>query len=82
MYDEIDLHALTVDEAALKLDDFLHEAYMSGLYEVRVIHGKGTGVLRIEVGRQLARHPLVQSYRRGGRGEGGDGATIVRLSLK
>lgn len=82
MRDEIDLHRLTVDEAAVKLDAFLHDAYMAGLYEVRVIHGKGTGVLRIEVDRQLMHHPLVQSHRPGGRGEGGSGATVVRLSMK
>ena len=49
--EEIDLHRLTVDEALPKLDDFLHAAFRAGLYRVWVVHGKGSGVLRQEVGR-------------------------------
>ncbi|MBI2849967.1 MAG: Smr/MutS family protein [Chloroflexi bacterium] len=83
MIDEIDLHRLTADEAILKLDKYLHQAFMAGFYQVRVVHGKGTGVLRQTVRRELARHPLVQSYRPGGRGEGGaEGVTIVELALR
>jgi len=46
---------------------------------VRIIHGKGTGVLRAAVREHLRRHPLVQSYKRGGPKEGGDGVTVVKL---
>lgn len=81
--DEVDLHRLTVEEALPKLDKYLYDAFMAGFYQVRVVHGKGTGTLRQAVRRQLAQHPLVQSYRPGGYGEGGaDGVTIVELSLK
>ena len=74
---------MTVDEALPKLDKYLHDAFVSGLYQVRVVHGKGTGVLRVAVRRELAKHPLVQSYRPGGRGEGGaEGVTVVELALK
>ena len=66
-----------------KLDKYLHDAFQAGFYDVRVIHGKGTGTLRQAVHRELARHPLVQSYRPGGFGEGGaEGVTIVELSSK
>ncbi len=44
--DEIRLRQLTVDEALFLLDQYLHDAFMSGLYQVRVVHGKGTGTLR------------------------------------
>ena len=81
--DEIDLHRLTVEEALPKLDKFLYDAFQAGFYDVRVVHGKGTGTLRQAVRRELARHPLVESYRPGGYGEGGpDGVTIVELSSK
>ena len=80
--EEVHLRRLTVDEAYLKLDEFLYTAFTSGLYRVRVVHGKGSGTLRQEVRRQLARHPLVHSYRPGGHGEGGAGVTIVELSSK
>jgi len=82
MMDEIHLRRLTVDEALLKLDKYLHDAFMAGLYQVMVVHGKGTGTLRRIVRQQLAKHPLVKSYRPGGYGEGGDGVTIVELALK
>ncbi|MDO8687765.1 MAG: Smr/MutS family protein [Dehalococcoidales bacterium] len=82
MIDEVYLRHLTVDEALLKLDKDLHDAFMAGSYQVRVIHGKGTGTLRRMVSEQLAKHPLVQSYRPGEYGEGGAGVTIVRLASR
>jgi len=77
---EVRLRRLTVDEALLKLDQYLHDAFMAGLYQVRVVHGKGTGTLRQAVREKLAQHPLVQSYRPGEYGEGGEGVTIVELA--
>ena len=76
---EVHLRHLTVDEALLKLDKYLDDAFMAGLYQVRVIHGKGTGTLRQAVQEQLAKHSLVKSYRLGDYGEGGAGVTIVEL---
>ena len=78
--EEIDLHRLTVDEALPVLDEFLYTAYQAGLYRVLVIHGKGTGVLRREVGRYLANHPLVRSHSPADRYYGGIGATQIELS--
>ena len=78
--DELHLRRLTVDEALLKLDKYLNDAFVAGLYQVTVIHGKGTGTLRQVVREQLAKHPLVKSYRPGEYGEGGAGVTIVKLA--
>ncbi|MBE9513291.1 MAG: Smr/MutS family protein [Chloroflexi bacterium] len=78
--DEVHLRQLTVDEAILKLDKYLNDAFMAGLYQVRVIHGKGTGTIRQAARQHLASHPLVKSYRPGGYGEGGSGVTIVELT--
>ena len=72
--EEVPLRYLTVDEALLKLDKYLNDAFMAGLYRVRVVHSKGTGTLRQVVREQLAKHPLVKSYRAG--------VTIVELALK
>ena len=80
--DEVRLRHLTVDEALPKLDQYLHDAFMAGLYQVRIIHGKGTGTLRRVVQEQLDKHPLVKSYRLGEYGEGGDGVTIVQFAEK
>jgi len=78
--DEVHIRQLTVDEAILKLDKYLNDAFMAGLYQVRVIHGKGTGTIRQAARQYLANHPLVKSYRPGGYGEGGSGVTIVELT--
>jgi len=82
LINELRLRHLTVDEAMPKLDQFLHDAFMAGLIQVRIIHGKGTGTLRLLVQRQLARHPLVKSHRPGVYGEGGAGVTIAELAEK
>ena len=82
MIDEVHLRHLTVDEALVKLDDFIHKAYLSGLMQIKVVHGKGAGIIRQAAQRELARHPLVKSYRLGQRGEGSAGVTIVELSSK
>jgi DNA mismatch repair protein MutS2 len=79
---ELHLRQLTIDEALFKLDRYLNDAFMAGLYQVRIIHGKGTGTLRQAVRDQLARHPLVKSYRPGGYGEGGAGVTIAELAQR
>ena len=57
---EVHLRRLTTDEALLKLDRYLNDAFMAGLYQVRIIHGKGTGALRQAVREKLAQHPLVR----------------------
>ena len=80
--DEVHLRRLTVDEALIKLDKYLNDAFVIGFYQVRVVHGKGTGTLRLMVSRYLTKHPLVKSYRLAGYGEGGAGVTIVELESR
>jgi DNA mismatch repair protein MutS2 len=80
--DELRLRYLTVDEALPRMERFLHDTYLAGLNQVRIIHGKGTGMLRLTVRRELARHSLVKSFRAGEKWEGGEGVTIVELSEK
>lgn len=74
---EIDLHALIVAEAIPRLAEFLQGAYSAGSPQALIVHGKGTGVLRLEVRRYLAHHPLVFHYGEADRFHGGAGATQV-----
>ena len=80
--DELRLRYLTVDEAIPRLERFLHDTYMAGHKQVKIIHGKGTGTLRLSVRRELTRHSLVKSFRPGENREGGEGVTIVEFSEK
>src|SRR3954451_6729709 len=75
----LDLRGDRVEEALAALDRYLDDAALAGLDQVVVIHGLGTGALRDAVRERAATHPLVASTRPGERGEGGDGATIVKL---
>jgi len=79
---ELRLRYLTVDEALPKMERFLHDSYLAGFSQVKIIHGKGTGTLRLLVRRELAQHSLVKSFRPGESREGGEGVTIVDLSDK
>ncbi len=76
---ELDLRGKRADEVEWALDSYLNDAVVANLSEVRIIHGLATGTVRRIVRELLASHPLVKSFRSGGRGEGGDGVTMVRL---
>lgn len=77
---EIDLHGLTVDEALPRVDEFIKSAFRAGYVQIRVVHGKGSGILRQEVDRFLAGHPLVSFHQLADKYHGGDGATQVVLN--
>lgn len=76
---ELDLRGESGDEAIMDLDRFLDSAVRLHMETVRIIHGKGTGVLRQRVQTHLKRHPQVKSFRLGVYGEGEDGVTIASL---
>ena len=76
---EIMLRGQRVEDALQALDRYLDDACLAGLERVRVIHGKGTGVMRRAVWEFMRRHPAVASLELAEPGEGGEGATIVRL---
>jgi DNA mismatch repair protein MutS2 len=78
---QLDLRGWRAEDVEPALDRYLNDAYLAGMPFVRIVHGKGTGVLRQVVREIVARHSLVKSSRNGEAGEGGDGVTVVILSV-
>ncbi|EJL47713.1 endonuclease MutS2 [Brevibacillus agri] len=76
---DLDLRGYNVEDAIREMDQFLDDALLAGLHSVSIIHGHGTGVLRKGVHEYLRSHRNVKSFRLGGQGEGGVGATIAEL---
>jgi dsDNA-specific endonuclease/ATPase MutS2 len=77
--DELDLHTFHPRDVKSLVGDYLELALEKGFSEVRIVHGKGTGVLRTIVHGVLDGHPRVASFVLAEGNRGGWGATIVRL---
>ncbi|MDO5714530.1 MAG: endonuclease MutS2 [Tissierellia bacterium] len=76
---ELDLRGKSFEEAKALTDKYLDDAYLSGLKSVRIIHGKGTGVLREKLRPYLRGLMYVKKAKEGTLEEGGSGVTIVEL---
>ncbi len=76
---EINLIGKASDEAIMELDNYIDTAILSGLETIRIIHGKGTGILRKNIQAHLRHHKSIDSFRLGTFGEGENGVTIATL---
>lgn len=76
---EIDIRGKNFEDAKDIVDKYLDDAYLSGLKSVRIIHGKGTGVLRQKLREHFRNVKLIKSYKDAEYNEGGDGVTVVTL---
>lgn len=76
---ELDIRGCEGYEGVMQMEMFLDGAILSGLNQVTIIHGKGTGALREAVHAALKRNPRVKSFRLGAYGEGEAGVTVVEL---
>jgi DNA-nicking Smr family endonuclease len=77
----LDLHAFQPKEAASVVDEYLRVCREKGILEVKVIHGKGKGVLLRTVHALLEKHPFVLNFKLDSEGSGW-GATLVYLKKK
>lgn len=76
---EINIIGKTVDEGVMLVGQFIDQALLAGINQVRIVHGKGTGALRAGIQGYLDSLPVVKRYEMAGYNEGGAGATIVYL---
>ena len=79
MNHEVDLRGMDSVEAISVLENYMDEAMRSNLNTVRIIHGKGTGILRNAVHQYLRKNKYVKQFRLGVYGEGEDGVTIAEF---
>jgi DNA mismatch repair protein MutS2 len=78
---ELNIIGTRGDEAMRRLDLFIDDAYLLGVKQVRIVHGKGYGILRTLVRDSLNRNPLVSSVQNENIEFGGDGASIVMMKM-
>ena len=77
--DILDLHIFNPKEVPDLIDDYLSACIEKGIYLVRIIHGKGTGIMKQRVQRILSHHGQVICFKDAPPEAGGWGATLVTL---
>ena len=77
--DVLDLHTFRPQDVPNLLEDYFNECLEAGIYEVRIIHGKGKGIQKRRVQAILKKNPLVASFCDAPPEAGGWGATLVVL---
>jgi len=78
-HQEIDLRGMRAEEALDKVMHFIDDAILVGVHNVRILHGKGNGILRQLIRQYLATVPNVVSFRDEHVQFGGAGITVVEL---
>jgi len=77
---ELHIRGMRAEDAMMEVEEFLDKALRDGASSVRIVHGKGTGVLRNGVRELLDHNALVKSYDFAEREHGGTGVTVVELA--
>lgn len=76
---ELDVMGMKVEEAIPEVEKLVDQAILSGLNQLSVLHGKGTGILRDRIRNHLKGIPQVKSLQDAPVDQGGDGWTIILL---
>ena len=80
--DGVDLHGLNRDQAAAIVVEFLNYCLAHRLRCVRIVHGKGLGILKAKLRKWLPQREEVLAYCQAPASEGGSGALLVLLKAK
>ena len=78
---QVDVRGKSLDEAIPEVEKYLDDAFMAGLEEVTIIHGRGEGILRSGIQQMLKKNKQVKSFRAGDFHGGGDGVTVVKMNV-
>jgi DNA mismatch repair protein MutS2 len=76
---QVDVRGQNLDEALVNVEKYLDDVFMAGVETVTIIHGRGEGILKKGIHDLLKKSRRVESFRKGGYNEGGDGVTIVTM---
>lgn len=77
--DVLDLHTFPPRDVPDLLEDYFEECRKAGIFSVRLVHGKGSGILKKRVHGLLKGNPLVTAFKDAPPDAGGWGATLVEL---
>jgi DNA-nicking Smr family endonuclease len=75
----LDLHTFQPSEVRDLVSDYVEACHSRGIVHLRIVHGKGKGILREIVRSALEKHPLVESFWHEGSSGGSWGATVIDL---
>ncbi len=76
---KVDVRGMNLEEAVMKAEKHIDDAYIAGLDKTTIVHGRGEGILREGIRQMLRRNKHVESFEKPPYNEGGEGATIVIL---
>ncbi|MCX6351858.1 MAG: Smr/MutS family protein [Bacteroidetes bacterium] len=76
---EIDLRGYRTDEALMEVEKQLDKALLLSIHSLRILHGKGDGILRKKIREMLKKYSFVKSFASAALESGGDGITVVEL---
>jgi len=77
--DSIDLHPFAPKDISSIVEEYIDQCLQSGIYEIRLIHGRGQGVQRRIIRLLLEKHPQVLAFKDAQAESGGWGATVAIL---
>ncbi|MBS7525645.1 endonuclease MutS2 [Fusibacter paucivorans] len=76
---EIDVRGENIEDAIVLIDQYIDQAVLANLHQVRIIHGKGTGALRKGLHDHFKRHRQIKHFEYAAYNEGGNGATVLEF---
>ena len=73
----LDLRGQSLQAALQSLEDYLDKALMANVKDVKIVHGKGSGILRDHIHKSLKKHKFIEHFSHPENDKGGSGSTII-----